>query len=243
MLPHSETLEKLLTSYFIIFKPRDIVSGDFYWITEIEGRMIITVADCTGHGVPGAFMSMLGIAFLREIVTKEYITHPGVILQRLRKEVIRALRQQGGDADSKDGMDITLCSIDKQSMNCEFAGANNSLLVIRKNDAGIPEIIELKADHMPVGYYEKMERFTMQDLQLQKGDRLFLFTDGVVDQFGGPKGKKLKTAAFKKILLSTSELTVAEQGEVIQNQISLWMNGHGHEYAQTDDITMLVLEM
>lgn len=230
MLPSKIFIKSLTADYFVFYKPRDIVSGDFYWINEIEGKVIVSVGDCTGHGVPGAFMSLLGITFLKEIIVKEYITHPAVILNRLRKEVIKSMKQQGDVFELKDGMDIAICVFDKNTKTLEFSGANNSAIIVRGNDR-----IELKADRMPIGIYETMRKFSMQSHDLREGDILYLYTDGFQDQFGGNNGKKFRSGKFKKMILGISHLSFKEQEAQLEKTMEEWKK----HYDQVDDITVL----
>ncbi|GAB4294357.1 MAG: hypothetical protein Kow0068_19210 [Marinilabiliales bacterium] len=268
ILPTEDFRNKLLKEHFVLFKPLNIVSGDFYWITFLEGKTIITVADCTGHGVPGAFMSMLGAAFLNEIVNKEYITHTGVILRRLRKQVIKALQQSISEEGHKstdessmalrDGMDIALCSIDMDSLDIQFSGANNSLYLIRDKNNDFPELdddayktmefenkilYEIKPDKMPIAIYEKMDRFKTVEFKLFEGDVLYMFSDGFADQFGGPKGKKFMYKNFKKLLLQVHEKPMNEQLVILDNTIEDWKNHINPEnnapYEQVDDICII----
>ncbi len=144
VLPKADQLDSTLGEHFILYKPKDIVSGDFYWTSKIENKTVVAAVDCTGHGVPGAFMSMLGMTLLNEIINKEYITHPGVILRRLRKEVIDSLKQKGERGEQKDGMDISLCTLDPENMKLQFAGANNPLYLVRKSN--LKEAGELRCE-------------------------------------------------------------------------------------------------
>jgi serine phosphatase RsbU (regulator of sigma subunit) len=246
ILPQKELLETLFKDYFVIYKPRDIVSGDFYWGTKIEGASIIAAVDCTGHGVPGAFMSILGAEFLNEIINKEYITHPGVILRRLRKEVIHSLQQRGKSGEQKDGMDIALCAIDNKNMKLQFAGANNPLYLIRSAKSKGPDIekqfviddfilYEIKGNKMPISIYDEMDRFTLHEIDFMEGDVIFLFTDGFADQFGGPMGKKLQYKNFKKLLLANCTKPMEEQKVLLENSLGEWMRG----YSQVDDILVI----
>jgi hypothetical protein len=223
---------------FVLFKPKDVVSGDFYWLAEVEDKKIISVADCTGHGVPGAFMSLVGISQLNEIVKKEYITHTGVILNKLRKNIIATLGQNTGENKQKDGMDIAIVSIDTQEMKLQYSAAYNSLLFIRNG-----EISELDADKMPVGVHERMDKFTATEIDIQSGDQFYLFSDGFPDQFGGPKGKKFMYKKFKELVLANSNLSMEEQKQVLDKAITDWMayiNPQNNQpYEQTDDITVV----
>ncbi|MCK4749134.1 MAG: SpoIIE family protein phosphatase, partial [Bacteroidales bacterium] len=173
LLPSQEFLDQLLPEHFIYFKPRDIVSGDFFWANYIRGKLIITAADCTGHGVPGAFMSMLGIAFLNDIVNKQEQIDASIILNQLRNEIIQALGQTGAVGKPKDGMDMSLCIIDHENKILQFAGANNPLYLIRQS-----ELIETKGDKMPVAIHDEMRSFTSHSISLENGDALYLFSDG-----------------------------------------------------------------
>jgi len=246
ILPQEENLLALIPDHFVFYKPKDIVGGDFYWTTQIEGRTIISAADCTGHGVPGGFMSMLGIAYLNDVVNKEYITHPGVILRRLRKEIIHALKQKGELGEQRDGMDIGICSIDFKNLELQYAGANTPLYIVRHvNEDPIPEVnsmvlgdyslYEIKGDRMPIAIYEKMDRFQTIDLQLKKGDKLYMFSDGYADQFGGEFGKRLKYLTFKETILTNCNLSMLQQKGILEKAFDEWKQG----YEQIDDIMVL----
>jgi serine phosphatase RsbU (regulator of sigma subunit) len=246
ILPNKEFLDMHLKDYFILFRPKDIVSGDFYWVTSIEELTVIAAVDCTGHGVPGAFMSMLGAALLNEIVNKEYITHPGVILRRLRKEIIRSLHQRGETGELKDGMDLALCAIDFTNMKLQFAGANNPLYLVRKKEnekIGAGNILaseshilyEIKGDRMPISIHESMKEFSVHEIGLLNGDMLYLFSDGFADQFGGQEGKKLHYKAFKKILLEHAGGSMEEQERGLEKTFSDWKGDH----KQVDDVLVV----
>jgi len=237
-LPDKKLLEDYFNDLFILFKPKDIVSGDFYWFTKVKDQIVVTVADCTGHGVPGAFMSMLGMSLLREIVIKEYVTQPDLILARLRNEIIKAFGQTGASGEQKDGMDISICSINTKSLEMQWAGANNPCLIIQKDD-----LIELKGDKMPIAIYEKMDDFTLHTIRLQKSDIIYLFGDGYHDQFGGPDNKKYMSKRFKELLLSISGKPMTEQKEILDNTIEAWKNSYKIKHEQTDDITVMGLKI
>jgi len=232
ILPPENFRQQIMHEHFILYKPRDIVSGDFYWITHRNGKVVVTGADCTGHGVPGAFMSMLGVSFLNEIVNKEEVLHADQILNRLREQVIRSLHQTGKEGENKDGMDISLMVLDEHSLEMEFAGAYNPCYIIRQE-----EVMELKADRMPIGIYsEKGEQaFSSQKFQLQKGDAIYLASDGYEDQFGGPEGKKLKAKTFKDTLIKIHDKPMTEQRDYLDNFIEQWRKG----YDQVDDILVI----
>jgi serine phosphatase RsbU (regulator of sigma subunit) len=220
-----------LPERFILFRPRDIVSGDFYWLTKRNDKIICVVADCTGHGVPGAFMSMLGIALLNEIVSKNADLSANEILDELRILVIKSLRQTGREGEILDGIDITLLILDLQRQNVEFAGAHNSLFLIR--DGGI---IEYKADQMPIGIQTSINvPFTKQLIQLKKGDVLYALTDGFIDQFGGPKGKRFMLKNFKILMGEIYNKSMDEQKELLNRTLDDWMA----ETSQIDDILVM----
>ncbi len=235
ILPPNEYIKKLLPNSFVFFKPRDIVSGDFYWISEKHNKIIVAIADCTGHGVPGAFMSMLGTSFLREIVDKNslLLKHSQLkadnVLNKLRHLVIESLHQTGKKDEAKDGMDIALCIIDKKNKKIEYAGAHNPLYIIRK---GV--FIEYKADKMPIGTYRIEEEipFTNKTIEIETGDSIYMFTDGYLDQFGGHKLRKFMIPRFQKMLLSIYNEDLSKQHQIIKQTLDKWMNGT----QQIDDI-------
>ncbi len=215
--------------HFVLFKPRDIVSGDFYWVEELDGRLIIIAADCTGHGVPGAFMSMLGISLLNEIILNKRITEPDEILNSLRTRIIKALKQ-GRDGFVKDGMDMTVCVLDPQSNTLLFSGANNPLYHIRDG-----ELQEIKGDKMPVAIHDVMEPFTLHEVKLLKGDTFYTFSDGYADQFGGPGQKKFLAKNFRKLLLKIQEETMMDQGMHLDQSFEAYRN----DMEQIDDVVVI----
>jgi len=245
----SENLEQIVRNeHFVVFYPKDVVSGDFYWANIIGDWQIFCVSDCTGHGVPGAFMSMLGVSFLNEIVRNKEVTNSADVLNHMRKSVIDALKQTGESGTQKDGMDMSLVAIHRETKKCSVAGANNPVYIIRKTDKPEDhcnyirngfELIEIPADKMPLGIYIRMDDFTNHDIQLQKGDKIYLFSDGYPDQFGGPKGMKFKYSAFKNLLLDTAGQPMVEQGDILKKSLHEWMNNGGKEYHQIDDITVM----
>lgn len=237
VLPSLKNIENKIPEYFILLKPRDIVSGDFYWLSDTGMKIIIVAADCTGHGVPGAFMSMLGITFLNKIVNEDKIIEANLILEELREDVIQSLKQTGREGEQKDGMDMALCVIDFENMMMEFAGAQNSLYLIRGN-----ELLETKADRMPVAFYEQMPDFKSHKIPLRQGDCFYMFSDGYADQFGGPFGKKFKYKGLKELLISIKEKPMAEQKELLDKTIREWATGpdkDGRQYDQVDDILIV----
>jgi serine phosphatase RsbU (regulator of sigma subunit) len=233
ILPNIEMIQESLQHFFILFKPRDIVSGDFYWESRVDDEIIIIAADCTGHGVPGAFMSMLGVTFLNEIVNSKKITQPGKILDLLRDKVINSLNQQY-DNPLRDGMDISVITYNFATKQVSFAGANNPLFLIHEG-----ELTEIKADKMPIALYDKMVSFSNNDVELQEGDCLYIFSDGFVDQFGGPKDKKFMKKRFKQILIDNYKLPMEEQKELLDKAYEEW-KGDGE---QVDDVLVIGLKV
>ncbi len=229
-LPVDKFAKELLPEHFVLFKPKDIVSGDFYWLGQKNGKTVIVAADCTGHGVPGAFMSMLGISFLNKIVNEKGITRPDEILNKLRDNVILSLHQTGEENESKDGMDITVCTILHEEMKLQFAGANNPLYLLRKG-----EIEVIKGDKMPVAFYDLMHPFTMHEHEIKKNDIFYIFSDGYVDQFGGPKEKKFMYKPFRQLLTEISDKPMNEQKEILDKKIEEWRG----KIEQVDDIVVL----
>lgn len=231
VLPSDEFANEILPEHFILFRPRDIVSGDFYWMTKKDNLLVVIAADCTGHGVPGAFMSMLGVSFLNEIVNRHDVSSAGAILTQLRADVKKTLGQEGKEGEAKDGMDIALCIVDLGKMKMQYAGAYNPLYLYRNN-----ELVEVKADRMPIGIYIKeKESFTNNELDLQKGDVFYIFSDGYQDQFGGEDGSKFKTKNFKQLLLEIHQKPMAEQREILDKRIDEWRGS----WEQVDDIIIL----
>jgi ligand-binding sensor domain-containing protein/serine phosphatase RsbU (regulator of sigma subunit) len=231
VLPGIHTLERTLPGHFILFRPRDIVSGDFYWVEEHDGLLVICAADCTGHGVPGAFMSLLGLTFLNEIVNKDGILDADKILNRLRTYIIRAVSPREEDSQTRDGMDLSLVVIDREKDRLEFAGAYNPLVLVRNG-----ELIEYRGDKMPIGKHVGKEvPFTRHQVVLEAGDMLYLFTDGYRDQFGGEDGSKFKARPFKRLLQRISAEPVMRQYELLNTELNSWMK----EMDQVDDILVM----
>jgi len=232
VLPQEQTIQKFFPDYFIYFKPKNIVSGDFYWISKLDNKVIIAAADCTGHGVPGAFMSMLGVAFLNEIVNQSKIVNPDEILNQLRSKVIDALHQSAKKRGSRDGMDISLSVIDTEKNKMYFAGAYNSIYMIREQT-----LHEIKADRMPIGVHSVYQNtpFSAQTVDLQQGDLLYFFSDGYFDQFGGEKGSKFGKKSFKDLLLQIHSNDMQTQQEIIDQTLQEWKGSR----IQIDDIMVL----
>lgn len=232
VLPRQHLLEKLLPDYFILFKPRDIVSGDFYWITNKGSKTIIAVADCTGHGVPGAFMSMLGYAFLNEIVNRSSLKSAGEVLNELRDKVIQSLHQTGESfEESKDGMDMVLCIIDFSNQTLQYSGAFNPLYIVSNSELQI-----IKGDKMPISIHEKVEEpFTTHEVKFNKGDTLYMFSDGFPDQFGGIDYKKFMIKRFQRLLLDISGHSMEKQKELLDVQFEEWRG----DVQQMDDVMVM----
>lgn len=243
LFPTKQYLDFVLDDYFIYFKPRDIVSGDYYWIAEKEGKTIIVVADCTGHGVPGAFMSLLGISFLNEIVNKEISFKANEILNQVRSSVITSLNQTGQDDEAKDGMDMSLCIIDKDERIIQYAGANNPMYLFNKDG----EFSMIKADKMPIGIFLGEEvSFSCQIFEYEPGDTIYMFSDGYVDQFGGEKGKKFKSTRFKSLLASIQDKNMRQQKMMLNKTINDWMaypHPDGYNNFQVDDMLVLGIRL
>ncbi len=227
--------------FFILYKPKDIVSGDFYFAlahktNEKENeKFYLCTADCTGHGVPGAFMSMLNISYLNESIIERKISKPNEILNHIREEIINSLNPEGSDEESKDGMDCSLCAYDFKKMEMEFSAANNPVWLVRNK-----ELTEYKADKMPVGkYHDATTPFTSQTIKLQKGDIIYTFTDGYADQFGGPKGKKFKYKQLEDILMSNHEKDLDEQKEILSRKFEEWRGN----LEQVDDVLVIGMKI
>ncbi len=237
-LPPDEVLKYLLPKHFILYKPLNIVSGDFYWLAQKRGKLILAVADCTGHGVPGAFMSMLGSALLNEVVSTIGEMNPNLILNELRDQVIRALRQTGESDEARDGMDIGLCIIDTDQMNLQFAGAHHPLYHVR---AG--KLTEIKSDPMPIGISsEAGKSFTNHEIGLVKDDTIYLFSDGYVDQLGGARRRRFMTSRFKELLVEIQDQIMYEQKRVLETRLKEWMEqtpASGKPVEQIDDILVV----
>jgi len=235
MFPPKEVVDELLPEYFIFNKPRDIVSGDYYWLAKKNEKVIVAIADCTGHGIPGAFMSLLGITFLNEIVNKSKVLRANEILYQLRELVIRSLRQKGRKGEQRDGMDISLCVFDFKGGTVQYAGAFNQMYLIRKN-----KLIELKGDKMPIGISVRADQsFTNKEMLLERNDNIYLFTDGYVDQIGGPRRKTFRSKYFKELLLNIHEKKLGEQKNILEKTFEDWKG----EIEQIDDILIMGIKV
>lgn len=235
LLPPLELLSQHLADHFVLFMPRDIVSGDYYWILQKENRLLVAVADCTGHGVPGAFLSMLGISSMNEIVNRRGTMQPGQILEELRAFIINSLHQTGTRDESQDGIEIALCVLDTEKMKLEFAGANRPLFLVRKG-----RLRQIKGDRMPIGIYEQDPLpFTNHELELERGDILYLFSDGYVDQLGGSSRKTFRIRQFREFLLEIRKYNMAEQQKLLVEKLDAWRG----KVEQIDDILVVGLKV
>jgi PAS domain S-box-containing protein len=249
ILPSEQEISDYLPDHFVLFRPKDIVSGDFYWFAHVTTTIpsdpvqklitIIAAVDCTGHGVPGAFMSLVGSTLLNQTITDRNVNHPSDALNYLNRELKKTLRRQVDESSIRDGMDMTLCAIDTFNMKLEFSGANNPIYIIRKG-----ELIELKGDKQAIGFDcdEKLTPFSNVVFDLEKGDAIYLFTDGYADQFGGIKGKKFKYRQFKELLLAVQSKPFAAQKIMLDSALEKWKgfpkpDGTIHE--QVDDILVI----
>jgi serine phosphatase RsbU (regulator of sigma subunit) len=232
ILPPDDILQKSLPNVFFLYKPKDIVSGDFYWYTEKDGITMLAAVDCTGHGVPGAFMSIVGHNNLNYAVNVKGARKAGKILNELNQAVTDTLRQQRGHVTLRDGMDIALCCIDFENMKMDFCGANNPLILVRNN-----EVITYDPTKAPIGAFvgEELKNFEEHEIELKKGDMLYIFSDGFADQFGGPDNKKFMKKRFKELLLEVSESDITKQRDQLEYSFEMWRG----EHEQVDDILVI----
>ncbi|MBK9285441.1 MAG: tetratricopeptide repeat protein [Sphingobacteriaceae bacterium] len=235
ILTGEEVWKRISKSYFIFYQPKDIISGDFYWAHVLQnGRAVFAVADCTGHGVPGGLMSMLGNSFLNEIVVENKIFNAAIILNKLREKVIKSLEQKG-IGDTHDGMDIALCVWNKMDNSLDFAGANNGLLLMRN-----AKVQAYAGNKIPIGtHINDRVPFVGQTIQLQKGDTIYLTSDGFPDQFGGPETKKYKTSQLKTVLEALSDISMDQQHEILKQDFANWKGNH----EQTDDVCLIGIKL
>lgn len=230
ILPPSKLVKKYLKESFILYKPKDIVAGDFYWMEHKDGKVLFAAADCTGHGVPGAMVSVICNNALNRSVREYGLTDPGQILDKTREIVIQEFEKS--DEEVKDGMDIALCSLDENEL--KYAGANNPLWIVRNN-----EILETKANKQPIGKFDNPLPYTTHSFDLQKGDSIYIFSDGYVDQFGGEKGKKFKAKAFRALLLGMQDQELEKQRLLIDECFENWRG----ELEQIDDVVVLCVKV
>lgn len=231
IFPSEASLQELLSDFFILNMPRNKVSGDFYWTGSINNQHVFAVADCTGHGISGSFMTLAGTAFLSEILNRKSISDPAGILFELRLLIMKFLKQKGEEGEAADGMDISLITFDKDKKSMRFAGANTPLYLIRNG-----ELFVHKGDRMPIGIHLDFDKpFTNKIIPLQKDDMVYMFTDGYADQFGGPKNKKFRYKQFQELLLKIHNQPPDKQNEVLSRTIVDWMGDN----KQVDDILIL----
>jgi len=232
MLPSEQTLKKLLPNSFLSFKPRDIVSGDFYWIIKKNNKIFVAAVDCTGHGVPGAFMSIIGFDLLQKFANELGIEQPAQILNHLNNGIVNAFGKNIDKTSVRDGMDIALCAIDMKNNLLEYAGAIIPLYLLRDN-----KIIEIKGNRFSIGMIESQEnnQYDNHIVNLKENDVIYLFSDGYVDQFGGSAGKKLMYKQFRDLLLNIHNLPMKKQKAFLEENIVKWKG----DYEQVDDILVI----
>jgi len=249
LLPSESLLKELVPEHFIVFKPKDIVSGDYYWVKEVQDHVVIVGADCTGHGVPGAFMSMLGITLLNDLIGDECYNAPSAILEQLRQKIKDMLVQDGHSEEQKDGMDLALAIFNKNNRELHFAGANNPIYIIRNKALPVGkdlepyisvdnedfQLFEIKGDKQPIGVHWEETDFNNHSVMLQEHDTFYMFSDGFVDQYGGEKRKKFKSLPFKRLLLSIQNEKMNKQGQMIENTFETWKG----EVEQIDDVSVI----
>jgi len=235
LLPQDKEISRHFPSHFILSKPKDIVSGDYYWLASKDDKVIVVVADSTGHGVPGAFMSILGVAFLNEILNKTVTVRANEILNQLRDLVIKSLHQTGALEEAKDGMEAAVCIVDYEKKKLQFSGAFRPLYFLHQE-----ELKEIKGDGMPIGFYEDEEQsFTNKDIIFDKGDLIYLSSDGYSDQLSGADRKAFKSDNFNKLLIEIRNLPLKEQKEYLLRRHEEW-KGEGE---QTDDILIFGIKL
>lgn len=230
VLPSTIELKEWVSDFFILNLPKNIVSGDFYWVHKSENKTFFVVGDCTGHGVPGGFMTMLGLSFLEDIVVAKQVEDPGTILNLLRERIISALNQKGIVGENKDGMDISLFVIDRNNRNLDYSGAYNDLHIVRKN-----ELVTLKAMRQPCGYSPAAKPFETVHFELKMGDSIYATSDGYADQFGGEFGKKYRVKNLLQQLLVLNHLSLEDQRNVFLNTFEDWRG----DLEQVDDVLLM----
>ena len=238
LLPSDRMFKKLFPDSFILFKPKDIVSGDFYWIAERNNKVFVSAVDCTGHGVPGAFMSLIGFKILENIIKVQGIEKPSEILNILSMGIENTFHRNEEDYLLKDGMDLAFCVFDRDKKQLEYAGAFNPLYLIRDN-----KLIETRADRFSIGLkhiLDEQNNYTNHSVSIKKGDMIYLFSDGYPDQFGGSIGKKFMYRRFRHLLLTIHDLPLQEQKDSLEKSIEDWK---GEEYEQVDDILVIGIRL
>ncbi len=236
LLPEIESINCLFEDCFVLYIPKDIVSGDFYWVKQIDNHVVLVAADCTGHGVPGAFMSMLGISFLNDIVLRENILDPNMILSSVRKRVIQSLKQTGKPLEAMDGMDMSVCLINKHDKTVSFSGAYSKILVVKQDADGHSSADFLKGNLLPLGIHIKEAvDYDVHTIKLSAGDALYLFSDGYYDQIGGDNNKKYSSKRFKDLLHDIYTKPMDMQKQILESTHIGWTNNKG----QVDDIMVI----
>jgi serine phosphatase RsbU (regulator of sigma subunit) len=240
ILPGRDDIHKLIPQAFILFRPRDIVSGDFYWFTQVDVKgedgkaeqlVMIAAVDCTGHGVPGAFMSLVGYDLLSDIVDGHKVTDPALVLHKLHEGVVQTLKKEEKDSGTVDGMDISLCAINPNKRTLAFSSTGRPLFLIRDGEVSV-----IRNGRHPIGLVLKKERsYETQHLALQEGDTVYIFTDGYCDQLGGDEGEKLMYDRFRELLLSVQDKPLPEQETILASHLEKWRG----EYPQLDDILVI----
>ena len=237
ILPPEKQWHSLFPQSFVFYKPKDILSGDFYWIEQKGDLVFVAAADCTGHGVPGALISIVNCNLLNKAVLEKDLTNPADILNYVNHQLTLALHQTFQESSVKDGMDISLCVLNTKTLELNYSGANNPIYIIHQIDNAETELIEVKADKFPVGAFvdEQVQSFTSKKIQLKKNDLVYLFSDGFADQFGGDKGKKFKYKQLKDILLENQNLSLAKQYSVLEERFTNWKG----KLEQVDDVLVI----
>jgi serine phosphatase RsbU (regulator of sigma subunit) len=234
IMPKDGELKKYFRDGFVFYRPKDIVSGDFYFLEEANGKIYFAVADCTGHGVAGAFMSMVGTALLKQIIIRNKVADPSRVLKLLNDGILEALRQK--ETSSHGGMDISLCVIDKVAMKLDFAGANRPLILIRQ---GQMEVI--RPDKLPIGgmYSDDERDYHTTSMEINIGDRIYMYSDGYADQFGGTDGRKIMTRKFKELLMEVHQQEMHSQMTVLESHFDNWKG----RFEQVDDVLVAGAEL
>lgn len=249
IIPTQEKVKSLLPKSFLYYKPKDIVSGDFYWIDELDEQVLFAAVDCTGHGVPGAMMSVIGLKLLTQAVQDKNLSVPADILQYLDAGVNDTLRQSSDPSAVKDGMDLAVCNLDYKTLKLQYAGAFNSMVLVRKNISTSytitnsrevfygNDMLEIKSDKCPIGSNLDgvADDYTNHIVQLQKDDCIYIYTDGYADQFGGPKGKKFKYNKLKDVLIENAHLLMSEQYDALDKSFNTWRGNQ----EQVDDVLVI----
>jgi serine phosphatase RsbU (regulator of sigma subunit) len=226
ILPPIKVVKEYLQESFILYQPKDVVAGDFYWLEHKNNKVLFAAADCTGHGVPGAMVSVICNNALNRSVREHGLTDPGQILDKSREIVVAEFEKS--EEEVKDGMDIAICSLEGNKL--KYAGAHNPLWIIRNG-----AIIETKANKQPIGQFDNPEPYTTHSFDLEPGDAIYIFSDGYVDQFGGEKGKKFKSRAFRELLLSIQDKAMEEQKTIIDETFNSWKG----DLEQIDDVCII----